>query len=204
MEIDIEGSFYDARVDEFGEDIRAVGWRSREQQELRFRILSEGIRNSGITVLDLGCGFGDLFRFLTRLDIEVSEYVGIDTSRKMVLTSQAALKQPNVRFEQADLSFKSERHFDYIFLSGTLNLASRRAPAEKLRDLAKFCVSNIAPDGELRANFLSTKVDFSNPLNHHFSPIETLSFFQTVFEEVTLVEDYGLYEFTIYCKGVRT
>ena len=56
--------FYEARLDEFGYDVRSVGWGNKGSQDLRFKILSDIGDLTNNSVCDLGCGFGDLYLYL--------------------------------------------------------------------------------------------------------------------------------------------
>src|SRR5262245_65308735 len=55
---------YEDRFREMGEDIRTLGWKNREEQNLRFKILCDVGDLSGASVCDVGCGFGDLLDYL--------------------------------------------------------------------------------------------------------------------------------------------
>jgi ubiquinone/menaquinone biosynthesis C-methylase UbiE len=109
----------------YGDSIHSVGWFSRETQIKRFEILCEifGTREadlSGQTVLDLGCGLGDLYEFLQQNKLAL-DYTGIDVSKKMLRIAQK--KYPKVKFAQADfLSDNFTDTYDYILCSGAFNL----------------------------------------------------------------------------------
>ncbi len=42
----------------------ALYWSTKEMQELRFKVLADIGIQSGDSVLDVGCGFGDLLGYL--------------------------------------------------------------------------------------------------------------------------------------------
>ncbi|MBI4244615.1 MAG: glycosyltransferase [Planctomycetes bacterium] len=66
------------------------------------------------TVLELGCGTGDLIGNLVS-----SDAVGVDISEQMV--EVARVKYPHVKFICEDIeNFSIDRTFDYIIISGTL------------------------------------------------------------------------------------
>jgi len=55
----------------------ALGWRDEQDQQLRFEALA-GIGDlNGKTLLDAGCGYGDLYPFLSER-FKLSHYYGID------------------------------------------------------------------------------------------------------------------------------
>ena len=50
----------------YGVDARALDWGSRESQQLRFKVLSEVRMPASASILDVGCGQGDLYLWLQR------------------------------------------------------------------------------------------------------------------------------------------
>lgn len=60
---------YAKRLTEFGYDPKTLGWNSGKQQE-RFQVLTSFVPPEACgSVLDVGCGFGDLYGFLLRKGI---------------------------------------------------------------------------------------------------------------------------------------
>src|SRR3990172_7567757 len=75
--------FYFARSLRYDLPENQVGWRSRRNQELRFKALM-GIGDlQGLRVLDLGCGLGCLYGFLKASGWN-GRYSGIDLLGPMV------------------------------------------------------------------------------------------------------------------------
>jgi len=95
-------------------------WESRGVQKIRFKALAEIGIESGDSVLDVGCGFGDLKGFLRGQGMTV-EYTGIDLSPE--ITSRAAELHPDASIHAGDLfDFDwPSQSFDWLLLSGTLN-----------------------------------------------------------------------------------
>ncbi len=102
-----------------GHHHNALYWSSREIQELRFQILSEIGIASGDSVLDVGCGFADFYRFLKRLGIEV-KYTGIDLSPDLL--QKGGESSPEIELFAGDLFDFSPatESYDYVTLSGAL------------------------------------------------------------------------------------
>lgn len=64
---------------EYGHDYRALKYGSEFKQKIRFHTVANALKNLGInSVLDVGCGFGDLLPFLVGEGFEVKRYKGID------------------------------------------------------------------------------------------------------------------------------
>lgn len=96
-----------------------VGWRSRLNQETRFKALMEIGDLEGRTVLDLGCGLGCLYGYLQGLGWR-GDYSGIDVLDGMV--KRAAARFPGVPFEKRDiLRDPPTRQWDYVLINGVFN-----------------------------------------------------------------------------------
>jgi SAM-dependent methyltransferase len=96
-----------------------VGWRSRQNQELRFQALA-GIGDlKNQSILDLGCGLGCLYGYLKSQGWQ-GEYTGFDILDFMVKKARARF--PGVRFEKRDiLQNPSDEKWDYVFINGVFN-----------------------------------------------------------------------------------
>ncbi len=73
----------------------AVGQQSAAGQRFRFEKLAQVGNLRGASVLDIGCGIGDLYPFLTSLYGEIA-YTGVDIVPELV--SHAARKYPAPAF----------------------------------------------------------------------------------------------------------
>jgi 2-polyprenyl-3-methyl-5-hydroxy-6-metoxy-1,4-benzoquinol methylase len=57
-----------------GSPTKALGFRAPENQIIRFETFSRWGDMSGLTVMDLGCGYGDLKGFLDQHYVSVATY----------------------------------------------------------------------------------------------------------------------------------
>jgi 2-polyprenyl-3-methyl-5-hydroxy-6-metoxy-1,4-benzoquinol methylase len=188
---------YNTRLQEGLSDYKVVGWGSKESQYLRFKILTEINELTGMSVLDVGCGLGELYNFFKKNEIKIESYKGIDISEDCIIEARKRLSATN----QASFDFRNiekidgENLYDYIFLSGSLNLKmeDNLSFAKKvIQRMYSLCRKGVA------CNFLSTYVDFSLEKDYHYSPEEVFSFSKELSNRVVLRHDYPLYEFTIY------
>ena len=112
-------SFHEHRVQNFGDlSVKALGWKNITSQQRRFEILAQIGDLNGVTILDLGCGYGDLKPFLDELYSDFT-YVGVDqipAFAKMGSEKYGSLK--NTHFIEADFSQLSFDNVDYILASG--------------------------------------------------------------------------------------
>lgn len=116
------------------------GWSSICKKMIRPAI----IQSSGpVTVLDIGCGGGDLLRLLARLTSTDSEevlFTGIDPDPRAIEFAKQRSTNGNITFEQATSAelVKSGRTFDFVISNHLLHhlteaqLTSFCADAEKL------------------------------------------------------------------------
>lgn len=96
-----------------------MGWRSRQNQEARFKALTEIGGLNGLAILDVGCGLGCLYGYLKARGWN-GEYQGFDFLKSMV--DRAAHRFPDARFEQRDiLKSPPKEKWDFVFICGVLN-----------------------------------------------------------------------------------
>lgn len=203
--------YYEGLLAKHGDSHLALDWNSRESQRLRFQILKElfiyGKKNSGVSVLDIGCGFGDLYGYFKAeglLSRHKISYTGYDISPKIL--EVARKKYPDARFELKDiLADRQVPQFDYVFCSGALNIRTT-GKAEHL-ELVKemiFRMYDLARHG-LGANFLGEGMmpvadpeDLSSGRYFFFSPEQILSYVRFVCGRYILRHDYHAGDFTVY------
>jgi SAM-dependent methyltransferase len=184
---------YADRVAQMGYDVRSVGWKSREDQTLRFKILAEIGVGVGDSVCDVGCGFGDLYPYLVEAVGPVS-YVGLDISAELI--EIARQRHPDLRFVLADILADTHTAMaDWHLLSGALSFKIEDNLAfteQMLRRMFALSGRGVA------ANFLSTYVNYQHSRNYHYDPASIFRMAKTITPRVVLRHDYPLWEFTIY------
>jgi SAM-dependent methyltransferase len=171
-------NYYSERLKQYGSDVRALGWGSEGSQRLRFKVLSEITDLCGQTVLDFGCGFGDLYAFLKT---EVS-YIGYDSDPEML--AQAKIKYPTALF------IVCPREADYVLASGTFNLVADYRPA--ISFLWTLCHKGMA------VNFTSALAEKQTPGIVYADPFEAARFCSTLSKKFVLRTDYKENDFCIY------
>ena len=113
---------YDPRLKKYGETYKILDWESRETQFARFDVLIENVALEGSSLLDVGCGCGDLLSALGERGIPV-DYSGVDILPGMI--EKARSLHNSGGFFCGDIfaspPLLSER-FDVVFVSGIFNL----------------------------------------------------------------------------------
>jgi len=170
-----------------------MGWRNREQQYLRFRILSEIGNLNGKKILDVGCGFGDFYEYLINKDMKI-DYTGYDISAKIIDVAKS--KHPQIKFVVKDmLKERIGEKFDYVFESGILNkrISNNIEYATKMiTRMFELCEKGVA------LNMMTNYVDYREDHLSYYSPEKIFRLCRNLSKWVVLRHDYPLYEFTIY------
>ena len=113
--------YYLPRLECNTEDYLMLGWENKDAQFKRFSVLNEIIDNN-MTILDVGCGLGNLLDYFDSANHHVY-YTGIDIISKMI--SIAGQKKPHGDFRVVDI-FKNtiftHRKFDIVYSSGIFNI----------------------------------------------------------------------------------
>ena len=117
-------ALYTLRLRECGSSARGVYWKNEGGQRLRFEVLL-GVLDlkddvGGITINDLGCGYGAFFDYLVDLPVmQGSQYIGYDICEEMVREAKARIQDARAQFTQ---SLMATQVADYSFVSGTYNM----------------------------------------------------------------------------------
>ncbi|MCH8296584.1 MAG: methyltransferase domain-containing protein [Chloroflexi bacterium] len=113
--------FHRSRIETFGGGtVEALGWRIPESQTKRFDVLAQVGDLSGRSVLDVGCGYGDLRNYL---DQRFSDfvYIGIDQMPEFILEAEERHKdRADTHFFKTDFSTVKLPIVDYVLASGAL------------------------------------------------------------------------------------
>ncbi len=192
-------NYYTKSIKLYGRTAKGVDWNESDSQILRYEQLltiTEGFE--AFSVLDYGCGYGILVDILANLNKDFI-YLGLDISPLMIQAAQKHyLNYKGVEFKEAsNISSMS----DFIVASGIFNIKLNSKESvwrnyiyKTLDDFNKYsekgfsfnCLSSYS-DAEKR----SSKLYYADPLilfdhcKRHYS------------DNVSLIHNYGLYEFTI-------
>ena len=152
---------YDKRLRQFGYDPKTLGWL-KGKQGIRFSILTSigDLKNS--TVLDVGCGFGDLYGFLKYNKVNC-KYLGLDLNHNLITCGK--IQYPKAHFKVFDVEKDNiTTKYDWIIISGLLNYKRKNSYEFIqfiLKKMYKLCKKGLAVD------FISNYVDFKkNNINY--------------------------------------
>jgi SAM-dependent methyltransferase len=146
--------WYEAHVQRFGYGYRALGFGRRSSQEKRFGAILGLGELHGASLLDVGCGFGDLLAWLEARGVQ-PRYTGVDLCQPMVAHCRKRFAGSDARFVTGDaLTWTPEAPADFVVASGIFGLAARDARTRLRPTLARlftFCRKGLA------VNFLSNR-----------------------------------------------
>lgn len=99
---------------------QALGWRHADSQRLRFEVIAQVADFNGRSVLDLGCGTGDLKAFLDERFRDM-RYLGIDQMPEFIEVARArSSAQPDTAFALAHFDTAQLPGADIVVASGAL------------------------------------------------------------------------------------
>jgi len=112
-------TYWDKRATESATDCERVE-QSKRTQRMRFEVFVLNHDLNGKSLLDVGCGAGDLYDHLQARGIHCN-YTGIDISEEMV--RRCRQRFPGVRFEQRNiLDWTPGQQWDYTIAVGIHNI----------------------------------------------------------------------------------
>lgn len=187
-------NLYNERFDRFGRDLRTVGWGSRSDQALRFDVLFRGLDPRGKTILDVGCGLGDLIPFLQERTSGNFSYIGVDIAERLIEDARKLHGGEDRLFFHGDIFLTDLPTVDISVLSGALSLRVQGISVYAKQTLERmYALSKEAAC----LNFLSKYVDYELEKNKHYNPETILNWGLRTAHKVNLYHDYPLHEFTI-------
>lgn len=114
---------YRDRIDEKGTTPEGLFWDSEESMQTRFGVAADTVDFERATVLDVGCGFGDLYGYLRQNGHTPETYHGIDVSEVVLAEARDRYGDaPAVSFERRNIlrdPYESEQ-FDVAAVFGAM------------------------------------------------------------------------------------
>lgn len=187
------------------EDAFKVGWKNFRSQQVRFeQLLRSFTISDGDTIIDLGCGLGDLYDFLSLKYPSINfKYIGYDVMPEMIENAKSKHTQSNVSFFVVN-EVEEIKNADYIFASGIFNLKHSLSDNDWLSYIKNTVVSMSQKSKKgISFNCLTSfsDVEFRKPELYYTNPMELFEFCKKdLSRNVALYHDYEEYDFTISIK----
>jgi SAM-dependent methyltransferase len=203
---------YYKQLNKYSNDYDKVGWHNGViGQNVRFKILLDiGIKD-GDTILDFGCGLGDLYGYLTEYNYKVN-YLGVDICDFLI--EGAKNKYPSGNFLTINNLSEIDLNFDWFISSGvftygfsfkeiitTLNQAYKKSNKGLSINMLEFVEEKKKIHSSIKyynnqINFFNSRL-LSNYLKKFFGENTVIQNYDDVLD----TKIYGLYtDFTIHIK----
>ena len=133
-------NLYSNNIRALGVSSEAVGWNSKESQYLRFeKLLSMIDLKEEFSINELGCGYGELYKYLINKKYHFSLFNGYDISEEMLKECEVYLNQPsNLNlYHSSNIETLSDYTIALIYL---LIIIQRNGKSILIR-LYKTCIS---------------------------------------------------------------
>jgi len=188
---------YNESHEKFGISPKSLGWGGgKERQWKRFRAALDfsNFDNRPIrTLLDVGCGFGDLGAWLIENNSTI-EYSGIDINPALV---DAGRKRYDLDLSLTDINSVAENSYDLVVANGIFNYQLKHENHKEYicRMLNRFM--EIARIG-IAVDFMSTYVDFVRPGTFHCPEALVVDVIKTQTKRFVIRNDYMDYEYIVY------
>ena len=207
---------YEKRLRPGRDNYDVLDWGSATSQRARFSVLVENVfakkppkklakdsakdfakKLAGKSLLDVGCGLGDLLSFLQERGIDV-DYTGVDLSEKML--DAARRLHGDAQFVCTDV-FAGQApppgQFDVVFCSGALNLNLGNN-----REFLPQAIEALLRPAREHAVFNLLHVRARTPDERYFyhDPEEVLPIVRSLGCRARLIDDYLYNDFTVICE----
>jgi SAM-dependent methyltransferase len=186
---------YERRLREHGRSPEALGWGKLGREHVRFQVMADVVDEVDATsVLDVGCGFADLYDHLMRQGW-VGRYSGIDIVPGLL--AEARQRHPTLDLQEADIAaYEPAEAFDVVVASGVFNARLRNDGnaehiARSVERMYALCRRAICVD------FMSTYVDFQRPEAWHTDPAWAIELGHGLSKRLRLRHDYMPFEFAL-------
>lgn len=173
--------YYEDNLKKYGpNDERSLGW-TKHKQEARFTQLLRFLKPERGTLLDIGCGFGDLYTYLKKNPkYRYVDYTGIDVMQQFIDIAIQNHPDKSDSFYRADFCTENGRgDYDFCVASGIFGHMVYESEQEMF-------------------NFLSDKVDYrTSAEDFHASPEKALSLAYRLSKNIVLDNSTMPFEFSV-------
>ncbi|OGI25062.1 MAG: hypothetical protein A3J76_02405 [Candidatus Moranbacteria bacterium RBG_13_45_13] len=175
--------------------IKSLMWNSYASAVIRYREITKDINFNDKTILDVGCGFGDIIPFIAAKST-VFQYTGIDLTKEFI--EEAKKRYPDYSF-MAENYFKRPfpKKFDIILCSGALNGNYGKGTTETRKQAIKtmFDRCKIAVAFNMAGSMSPTSK--KNSIIYYADSMEILKYCATLSKRLILRNHYHPRDFTI-------
>ncbi len=188
---------YTKRLQQFGYSPQTLGWGQNGRQEVRFSVLGDLIlKQAGCSILDVGCGFADFHDYLVARGWS-GRYCGIDIVPGLLEIAKQRHPQLDLRaVDIVDFPLEQASQFDFVVASGVFNA---KLEEQDNKEHIERCVTHMfhLTKTATCVDFLSTHVDFQDPLAWHTDPGWAAALANRLSGRFQIRHDYMPFEFAL-------
>ena len=198
-------AYYSSKLATFGPTSQGVDWNGAGSHETRHRQFLRLIADDmNASILDLGCGFGDFLRFL-RAEGHDGPFIGYDVAPEMI--AEAIRLYGNTANFRWQVGAEPAETADFAIASGIFNVKGD-VPTEAWVRYVHDTMDILARAGRLGFAFnvlsLVSDPDRRRSNLYYANPGEMLTYCMRRYgRSVALLQDYGLYEFTMIVRHTQ-
>jgi SAM-dependent methyltransferase len=205
---------YAPRVSDHRPHFDVLDWADRRSQVARFAVLADNVDLDGRSLLDVGCGLGDLLAYLNERGVR-PVYTGVDIVPEMV--ASARKHHPTATFLCTNLFAPENSNrphlrghlngdgylfstFEVVFCSGTFNLDLGNASDFLPRAIERL----LALTGRtLVFNLLHERTASKYDQCVYHDPADVLAVLAPRGVRARVIDDYLVNDFTVICEKQR-
>ncbi|ADZ85245.1 Methyltransferase type 12 [Cellulosilyticum lentocellum DSM 5427] len=195
--------FLKSREDEFSSNYKKYGDSPRSlnvdavKQFIGFNSLIQDINMNDRSILDIGCGLGDINRYFKFKGFNNYKYLGVDIVENFIKQGEKKYGTDDIKFIKGNfINDTYEQKFDYII--------GNQIFYRKIRDMDTYIYIEqmIAKAFELcnksvMFNFLSDRAEIQYEANFYANVEKIINFAYTLSKNIVIRNDYSPYEFSI-------
>jgi len=188
---------YEPLIDPDRESFEIADWGDAASQRKRFEVLADNVDLAGTSLLDVGCGTGDLSAFLAQRRLD-ADYLGVDLLDKMI--AEARRRHPAAAFECLDPFDPASlvgRRFNVVFASGVFNLDTGNS-----REFLPVGIDRLLglADGTLVFNLLHARAVTHFDHCVYYDPEHVTPILDSLGVDWRIIDDYLPNDFTVICR----
>lgn len=192
---------YSENIKKNGIKPESVGWTKEGSQQLRFEKLLQVIQNKNekFTLNELGCGYGELYKYCIENDYNLEKYIGYDISEEMLTAAKEYIKGSNISLLNNP---QLNTVVDYSTTSGIFNVKFEEKESNWIQYIYDTLenMNHYSKKG-FSFNLLTSYVDYHAENLFYADPLIFFDYCKKNFsKKVNLIHDYDLYEWTIIVK----
>lgn len=183
--------FYTELFNKYGYSPSSLGWGSKKgKQSVQFEVLCQIGRLDNCSILDVGCGFADLYQYLKYRKTKVN-YYGVDINPLFIKIAKKLY--PKIKVEVRDIQKKKfSKKFDWLFFSGISTSCNYNYIKDMMTEMFRICKKGVA------MNFVGGVIDYKSKDLFYSDPEKIYSITRGISNRVTIRHDYAPYQFVLY------